>query len=44
MKVLLELLPKPIPLSVVERPPGGLFVARSGKGTSAVVLETSPSV
>ena len=44
MKVFVELLPNGIPLSEVDRPPGGVFNARFGYGTSAVVLDTSPKV
>ena len=44
IKVSVELLPKGMPLSEVNRPPGGVFSARFGYGTSAVVLETSPNV
>ena len=44
MKVSVELLPKGMPLSEVDKPPGGVFIARSGYGTSAVVFETSPKV
>lgn len=44
IKVSVELLPNGMPLSEVERPPGGVFKARFGYGTSAVVLETSPKV
>ena len=44
MKVSVELLPNGMPLSEVDRPPGGVFSARLGYGTSAVVLETSPNV
>jgi len=42
--VFLELLAKGMPLNFVDRSPGGLFVARLGYGTSAVVFDTSPSV
>ena len=44
MKVFEELLPNGIPLSEADRPPGGVFKARLGYGTSAVALETSPKV
>lgn len=44
MKLSVELLPNGMPLSEVESPPGGVFNARFGYGTSAVVLETSPKV
>ena len=44
MKVSVELLPNGMPLSDVDKPPGGEFIARLGYGTSAVVLETSPNV
>ncbi len=44
MNVSVELLPNGMPLSEVERPPGGVFIAKLGYGTSAVVLETSPKV
>ena len=38
MKVSVELLPNGMPLSEVERPPRGVFNARLGYGTSAVLL------
>lgn len=38
MKVSVELLPNGMPLSEVERPPGDVFNARLGYGTSAVLL------
>ena len=44
MKVSVELLPNWIPLSGIDRPPGGVFNAGLGHGTSAVGLETSPKV
>ena len=44
MNVSVELLPNGMPLSDVDRPPGGVFKARFGYGTSAVVLKTSPKV
>ena len=44
MNVSVELLPNGMPLSEVDRPPGGVFKAELGYGASAVALETSPKV
>ena len=44
MKVSVELLPNAMPFIEVDRPLGGVFNARLGYGSSAVVLETSPKV
>ena len=44
MKVSWELLTKGMPLIMVERPPGGMFIANFGYGILGMVFETSPSV
>jgi hypothetical protein len=44
INVVLEALPNGMPLTIVERPPGGVFRAKLGYAVSAVLFVTSPRV